>query len=243
MNVIELRNVWKTYDHSKRIGIKELLVGRRKQAEGRFSRNWALQDISFTVQEGRSLGIVGHNGTGKSTLLTLMLGIIQQDRGDVSRRGKLGAMLELGSGFHPELTGRENIFLNGSVLGLRIREIKAIFDSIVEFSELGPAIDNPMRTYSNGMWIRLAFAVLAHAHSDVLLIDELLTVGDTSYQRKCSEYLRQYQARGGTLVIVSHDLTQLYDLCSDGVCLHEGKLAEWGTMSAALRRYKELAKE
>jgi lipopolysaccharide transport system ATP-binding protein len=237
--MIEVNGVWKTYWNHAQIGIKERLVGKRLPVEGRFSRNWALQDISFTVDSGRSLGIVGHNGTGKSTLLSLALGTIKEDRGTIVRKGFIGAMLELGSGCHPDLTGRENIFLNGSILGLRIAEIKQKFDSIVDFSELGPAIDLPMRTYSSGMSARLAFSVLAHAHRDVLLIDEILAVGDASFQSKCSAYLRDYTAQGGTLIVVSHNLQALQELCVDGIWLHEGKLVEHGPIAAAINSYRQ----
>ena len=234
---IEVNGVWKTYHNHVQLGIKERLVGKRLPAEGRFSRNWVLQDISFTVDSGRSLGIVGHNGTGKSTLLSLLLGVIKEDRGTITRKGCIGAMLELGSGCHPDLTGRENIFLNGSILGLRIAEIKQKFDSIIDFSELGPAIDMPMRTYSSGMSARLAFSVLVHAHHDVLLIDEILAVGDASFQAKCSAYLRDYTAQGGTLVVVSHSLQAIQDLCVDGLWLHEGKLVQQGPISNIVKNY------
>lgn len=238
MSMIKVSGVWKTYNLHKSVGIKELFVGRTRSDEHRFARKWALQDVSFEVSAGRSLGIVGHNGTGKSTLLSLLLGTIRADRGTIVRAGRTGAMLELGSGCHPELSGRENIFLNGSILGLHIREIKAKFDAIVQFSELGTAIDQPMRTYSAGMSARLAFSVLAHAHSDVLLIDEILAVGDASFQAKCSDFLKDYIASGGTLVVVSHNLHTLRELCVAGLWLHEGAIAEYGTIDCAIDRYR-----
>lgn len=239
MSMIEVNGVWKTYYNHLQLGIKERLVGKRVPAEqNRFARSWALQDINFEVHAGHSLGIVGHNGTGKSTLLSMLLGTIKQDRGEIRRRGRIGAMLELGSGCHPDLTGRENIFLNGAILGLRIAEIKRKFDSIVDFSELGSAIDLPMRTYSSGMSARLAFAVLAHAHRDVLLIDEILAVGDASFQVKCAAYLRDYTLQGGTLVVVSHDLRAIEDLCKDGIWLNEGKLVKQGLISTVVENYK-----
>ncbi|MBF0120892.1 MAG: ABC transporter ATP-binding protein [Desulfobacterales bacterium] len=239
--MIEVCNVFKSYGSTSRVGIKELIVGKRIIKEGLFSRKWALEDISFSVDAGRSLGIVGHNGTGKSTLLSLMLGTLKADRGSVVQRGRIGAMLELGSGFHPDLTGRENVFLNASILGLRISEIRAQFDAIVDFSELGSAIEQPLRTYSAGMIARLAFAVLAHAHSDVLLIDEVLGVGDASYQKKCEDFFLRYISNGGTLVIVSHDLVTIKRLCIDGICLHKGKLIEWSSINSAVDCYKKLS--
>jgi lipopolysaccharide transport system ATP-binding protein len=240
MPTIEVNGVWKTYRNRIRLGIKEQLVGKRvSDNEEHFARSWALQNINFKVDAGRSLGIIGHNGTGKSTLLSLILGTIREDKGEIKRRGRIGAMLELGSGCHPDLTGRENIFLNGSILGLRIAEIKQKFDSIVAFSELGSAVDLPMRTYSSGMSARLSFAVLAHAHSDVLLIDEVLAVGDASFQAKCSTYLSDYTAQGGTLIVVSHNLEALQELCVDGIWLHEGRLIEQGSIEMAVDSYRK----
>jgi lipopolysaccharide transport system ATP-binding protein len=240
MPSIEVNRVWKTYRNRIRLGIKEQLVGKRISGEQEhFARTWALQDINFKVDAGRSLGIVGHNGTGKSTLLSLILGTIREDQGEIKRRGRIGAMLELGSGCHPDLTGRENIFLNGSILGLRIAEIKQKFDSIVAFSELGSTVDLPMRTYSSGMSARLSFSVLAHAHRDVLLIDEVLAVGDASFQAKCSTYLSDYTARGGTLVVVSHNLEAVQKLCVDGIWLHDGKLIEQGSIETTVGSYRK----
>ena len=240
MAMIEVKGVWKTYHNHLQLGIKERLVGKRVPAEdGRFARSWALQDINFQVDAGRSLGIVGHNGTGKSTLLSLILGTLKEDRGEIRRKDRIGAMLELGSGCHPDLTGRENIFLNGSILGLRIAEIKQKFDSIIAFSELGAAIDLPMRTYSSGMSARLAFSVLAHAHRGVLLIDEILAVGDASFQTKCSTYLSDFAAQGGTLVVVSHNLKTLEELCVDGIWLHEGRLLDHGPIAAIVESYRQ----
>lgn len=238
--MIHVKGLWKTYCNYSRLGIKERLVGKRMPAEEtRFSRSWALQDINFNVDAGRSLGIVGANGSGKSTLLGLLLGTIKADRGEIQRKGRVGAILELGSGCHPDLTGRENIFLNGAILGLRIREIKKKFDSIVAFSELGGAIELPMRTYSAGMSARLAFSVLAHAHRDVLLIDEVLAVGDASFQRKCTTYLRDFNDQGGTLVVVSHDLNSLQKLCVNGIWLHEGKLLTNGPIATTVAQYNQ----
>ena len=239
MPMVEVNGVWKTYHNHPRLGIKERLVRRRAVAEeGRFARSWALQDISFRVDAGRSLGILGHNGTGKSTLLSLILGTIKEDRGAIIRKGRIGGMLELGSGCHPDLTGRENIYLNGSILGLRIAEIRQKFDSIIAFSELGPAVDLPMRTYSSGMSARLAFSVLAHAYRDVMLIDEILAVGDAGFQAKCAAYFSDYRAKGGTLIVVSHDLNSLQELCADGIWLHEGRVVEHGPIETTIDSYR-----
>jgi lipopolysaccharide transport system ATP-binding protein len=243
MAVIEANGVWKKYYSHLRLGIKERLVGKHVPPEGRFARNWALQDVSFTVDAGRSLGVIGHNGTGKSTLLGLILGTIKQDRGDIRCKGDIGGMLALGAGCHPDLTGRENIYLNGSILGLCLAEIHQKFDSIVAFSELGSAIDLPLRTYSSGMSARLAFSVLAHAHRDVMLIDEVLAVGDAGFQAKCAAYFADYQARGGTLIVVSHDLISLEKLCVDGIWLHEGKVVHQGPVAEAIECYRKFIVE
>jgi ABC-type polysaccharide/polyol phosphate transport system ATPase subunit len=244
MPVVAVNSVWKSYHNHLRLGIKERLVGKRMPTgEARFARNWALQDISFAVDAGRSLGVVGHNGTGKSTLLSLILGTIVQDRGEICRKGYIGGMLELGSGCHPDLTGRENIYLNGSILGLRIAEIRQKFDSIVDFSELGAAIDLPLRTYSSGMSARLAFSVLAHARRDVMLIDEVLAVGDASFQAKCAAYFADYRAQGGTLIVVSHNLISLQELCADGIWLHEGRMVEQGPIAATIESYQKFIVE
>lgn len=238
--MVYVNGVWKTYGNSNQVGIKERIVGKKNsRKESRFARNWVLCDIGFNVHSGHSLGIVGHNGTGKSTLLSLILGTIKADRGEINRKGSVGAMLELGSGCHPELTGRENIFLNGAILGLRIHEIHRNFDSIVNFSELGVAIDLPLRTYSSGMSARLAFSVLAHARRDILLIDEILAVGDASFQEKCISYLQDYKKQGGTLVVVSHDMETLKDLCSEGIWLDEGKMVSSGPIDALIQKYMD----
>lgn len=240
MRLIEVVGVWKTYGNRSRYGLKDRLVGKAPLADGRFSRRWVLQDISMSIDSGSSVGIVGHNGTGKSTLLSLLLGTIKEDRGTIRRQGRHGAMLELGAGFHPDLTGRENIFLNGSILGLRIHEIRKSFDSIVAFSELAEAIEQPVRTYSSGMSARLAFAVLAHAHRDVLLIDEIISVGDASFQARCLSYFQEFVAQGGTLVVVSHDLGVLQTLCVDGICLREGKMVDQGRIGDVVSGYRRM---
>lgn len=240
MQMLKLHDVWKAYGAPARVGVKELLVGKSNVTDRKFLRKWALEDINFSLDAGQSLGIVGLNGTGKSTLLSVMLGTLLVDRGSIVRRGRIGAMLELGSGFHPDLTGRENVFLNASILGVRIREVRAKFDSILEFCELGAAIEQPLRTYSSGMSARLAFAVLAHTHSDVLLIDEVLAVGDASFQRKCVDFLAAYTASGGALVIVSHNTEALKKMCHEGICLGEGRILAHGPIHTILDCYAKI---
>src|SRR6187397_2212659 len=168
---------------------------------------WAVRDVSFDVTRGETLGIIGHNGAGKSTLLKLLSRITAPTEGTITLEGRLAALIEVGSGFHPELTGRENIFLSGSVLGMRRREIAAKLDRIIEFSGVGTFIDTPVKWYSSGMYVRLGFAVAAHLEADILLVDEVLAVGDAEFQVKCLQRIQELRDRGVTSLFISHDLT------------------------------------
>ena len=222
--VVECAHLWKQYGGRPR-GIKDMLVGRRSPAaDTRYSRKWALQDVSFQVEKGTAFGVVGHNGSGKSTLLSLLLGVSKPNRGDLRVNGRIASLLELGAGFHPELTGRENIFLYGSILGMTRAEIRERFEDIVTFSELENAVESPIRTYSSGMITRLGFSTIIHVPCDLLLIDEVLAVGDGRFQGKCLEFLKDFKMRNGTLVIVSHDLATLETLCDRGMCLDMGQV-------------------
>lgn len=235
-----VHKLWKSYHQRPQIGIKELLVRGRVAQDSRFARKWALQDITFTIKKGRAFGVVGHNGTGKSTLLGLLLGTMVPDRGTIQVNGRIASLLEIGAGFHPELTGRENIFLYGSILGMSLRELRQRLDRIIEFSELADAIDNPIRTYSNGMITRLGFSVIAHAPAEILLIDEVLAVGDARFQRKCIQKMVQFKRGQGTIVFVSHDLESLRDICDDGVCLNEGSVAKLGEINEVIQHYQQI---
>jgi ABC-type polysaccharide/polyol phosphate transport system ATPase subunit len=238
--IIVVEGLWKSYPGAERLGIKEFLLKRRPRGDGRYTRQWALQDITFSVGRGESFGIVGHNGTGKSTLLGLLLGTMTPDKGTVSISGPVASLLELGAGFHPELTGRENLFLHGSILGMTLNETRRAFDSIVAFSELGGAIDRPIRTYSAGMVARLGFSIVIHASAEVLLIDEVLDVGDMSFQEKCKTYLRDFVRRGGTLVIVSHDMDTVASMCGRGMCLNLGGIQYQGPIDGVIAQYRAL---
>ncbi|WP_404360884.1 ABC transporter ATP-binding protein [Methylotuvimicrobium sp. KM1] len=240
-SVVRCDGVWKRYGRQAR-GIKELLVGRRKAVDSRYSREWALQDISFEVERGAAFGIVGHNGTGKSTLLSLLLGTILPDKGIIKVDGRVASLLELGAGFHPELTGRENIFLYGSILGMSLAEIHKHLDGIIDFSELDGAIDNPIRTYSSGMIARLGFSTIIHAPVDILLIDEVLAVGDSRFKEKCKQYLHDFKTRHGTLVIVSHDMETLAEMCDSGMCMNIGHVLVKGPISNVLSEYGAVMK-
>jgi ABC-type polysaccharide/polyol phosphate transport system ATPase subunit len=239
--VIQCNKVWKRYGKSAR-GIKELLIGRRKITESRYSRDWALQGVDFEVRRGEAFGIIGHNGTGKSTLLSLLLGTMLPDKGEIHMSGRIASLLELGAGFHPELTGRENIFLYGSILGMTLEEIRKNFDAIVAFSELEGAIDNHIRTYSNGMIARLGFSTIIHTPVDVLLIDEVLAVGDSRFKEKCQDFLHDFKERQGTLVIVSHELETLEKMCDTGMCINLGQVVAKGEIAGVIQHYRRLMK-
>jgi ABC-type polysaccharide/polyol phosphate transport system ATPase subunit len=219
--------------------LKELVVARgRTGAE----EVWALQNVSLHLAPGEAVGLIGRNGSGKSTLLRLVAGIIKPTRGRVATGGRVGSLLELGAGFHPDFTGRENIFLNGSVHGLRRAQIRERFDEIVAFAELEHAIDRPVRTYSSGMYMRLGFAIAAHLDADTLLLDEVFAVGDEAFQRKCFGRIAAFKQQGGTIVFVSHDASAVERLCERGVLLTRGELSFDGGVREAIVRYRrELA--
>lgn len=237
---IECRNLWKSYARPAHIGVKALLLGQRATHESRYVRQWALRDVSFRVARGQAFGIVGHNGTGKTTLLSILLGALQPDRGELSVRGRLAPLIELAAGFHPELTGRENVYLFGSILGMRLHEISERFERIVEFSEIEDAIEAPLRTFSSGMITRLSFSTIIHAAADILLIDEVLAVGDARFQERCFAFLKDFKARNGTLVIVSHNTSSLARICDEGMCLELGGVAALGVLPEVLQYYEKL---
>jgi lipopolysaccharide transport system ATP-binding protein len=216
--------------------LKETLLtnlGRRQPAE----YFWALRDISFRVASGQMVGIIGPNGAGKSTLLRLAGGVGSPDEGQVALHGRLGALLDLGAGFHPDLTGRENVFVNGAISGLTRQEIGRRFDSIVDFAELEEFIDSPLRTYSTGMQMRLGFSVAVHADPEILLIDEILAVGDLAFQRKCLDRIDDFRSQGCTILLVSHDMHSVQQLCNVALWLRRGKLAAYGPADVVVDQY------
>jgi len=198
---------------------------------------WALQDVSFQVGQGESLGIIGPNGSGKSTTLKLLSGILQPDKGRLKVKGRLGALIELGAGFHPDLTGRENIYLNGTILGMNRREIDSKFEEIVEFSELKDFLDTPVKRYSSGMYARLGFSVAAHVDPDVLIVDEVLSVGDYHFQQRCFEKMKEFMRKGTSLVFVSHNMTAISTLCKSAIVLRKGQMIYQGGASQAIQAY------
>ena len=198
---------------------------------------WALRNVSLELARGRMVGIVGSNGSGKSTLLKLIGGILKPTSGTVSVTGRLSALIELGAGFHPEFTGRENVFINGVLLGLSRAEIRERFDEIVGFAGLSPYIDNPVKTYSSGMYMRLGFAIAVTVDPDILLIDEVLAVGDESFQHKCVSKIQEFKGRGKTIVLVTHDLGSVERLCDEAVWLEGGRLMARGGPREIIDRY------
>ena len=201
---------------------------------------WALRDVSLRIEPGMSIGFVGRNGSGKTTLLRLIAGIFAPTSGRVEVGGSVGSLLELGAGFHPDFTGRENVYLSGSIYGLKRREIDRVFDEIVSFSELDRFIDFPVRTYSSGMLMRLGFSIAVHVRADVLLLDEVFAVGDEAFQRKCVDRIMEFSRRGGTLCFVSHAASAVEHLCDRAVLLSNGRIEYDGATEEALRRYQAL---
>lgn len=199
---------------------------------------WALKDVSFVLDRGQSLGLVGANGAGKTTILKLLANITKPTFGQLNSHGKLSALIELGAGFHPDLTGRENIFLNGAILGLKRDEIKRRFDEIVEFSELSRFIDTPVKRYSSGMTVRLGFAVASCIEPDILLVDEVLAVGDTSFQQKCMQRIRSLLKMGTSIIFVSHNLYLIQAACNVALYLHKGVIKHYGTVKDVFNVYE-----
>ncbi len=235
---VDVRGVSKRFRlyHEKYTSLKEKVIH-----IGRIPHEdlWALQDVSFDVKEGETVGILGRNGSGKSTLLKCVCGVLQPSSGEVVVRGKLAGLLELGAGFQQELSGRENIYLNGSMLGLSKREVDRMFDDIVEFAELGQFIDNQVKFYSSGMYVRLGFAVAVNVDPDVLVIDEVLAVGDERFQRKCMDRIKQFQKEGRTILFVSHSPDQVRSICDRAVVLSDGQMIGMGPPGEAVRLFRE----
>jgi lipopolysaccharide transport system ATP-binding protein len=198
---------------------------------------WALRDASFDVQPGEVVGIIGRNGAGKSTLLKILARIVYPTTGRAVIHGRVGSLLEVGTGFHPELTGRENIYLNGAILGMRRAEIRRVFDEIVAFAEIEKFLDTPVKRYSSGMYVRLAFAVAAHLNPELLLVDEVLAVGDLNFQKKCLDKMGAVTRSGRTILFVSHNLAAMQGLCRRGLVIEQGRIAFDGEINAAIQRY------
>lgn len=233
--VIDVRGVGKSYHMYERPSHRlwQALAGKRKAYYKDF---WALRDVSFSVRRGQTVGIVGRNGSGKSTLLQMIAGTLNPTEGSISVNGRVAALLELGSGFNPEFTGRENVFLNAAILGLSRAQIEQRLEKILAFADIGEFIDQPVRSYSSGMSVRLAFAVIAHVDADILIIDEALAVGDAFFSQKCMRFLREFQ-KNGTLLFVSHDAAAVTNLCENAVWLQNGRMRLSGTSQEVVEAY------
>ncbi|NEN23423.1 ATP-binding cassette domain-containing protein [Cryomorpha ignava] len=238
--IIEVKNISKEY---RRGAQKEQYLSLRDQVFKSFNPSrkketfMALEDISFEVYPGDSLAIIGKNGAGKSTLLKILSRITPPTKGEIILRGRLASLLEVGTGFHPELTGRENVFLNGSILGLGRAEINRQFDAIVDFSGVGPFLDTPLKHYSSGMQLRLAFAVAAHLEPEILVIDEVLAVGDSAFQQKCIEKMTEVSKSGRTILFVSHNMQAVRNLCETGILLENGIMSQKGKIDDIISSY------
>ena len=239
---IELADVWKRYRvyRERYRSLKEIVVHRRF---GDWEDRWVLQDICLAVKRGTTMGLVGSNGAGKSTTLKLMSRILSPDRGRVDVRGRVSGLIELGAGFQLEYTGRENIYLNASLLGLTRAEIRRRFDQIVEFSELAEHIDAPLRTYSTGMYMRLGFSVAINVEPEILLVDEILAVGDEAFQRKCYDWLEAFQRGGGTLVLVSHNLGAIRQMCDRAAWIEGGRIQVESDAGIVVDAYLDAVRE
>ena len=223
MSAIDVVDVYKSFKvyHDKGSSMKEKILFRNRN---QYERRNVLNGISLHVEKGEAIGLIGKNGCGKSTLLKLLTRIMYPDSGKILIDGRVSSLIELGAGFHPDMTGRENIYINASIFGLTRPEIEAKFQDIVDFSELSEYIDTPVRTYSSGMYMRLAFAVAINVCADILLIDEILAVGDASFQAKCFQKLKKVKATGTTIVIVSHSLGQIEEICDRSIWISNGKI-------------------
>jgi lipopolysaccharide transport system ATP-binding protein len=240
IKVENLSKCYQIYDqpHDR---LKQFIVPHLQSLVGQPSRQyfhefWALKDVSFEVKRGETVGIIGRNGSGKSTLLQMICGTLNPSGGNIKTRGRVAALLELGSGFNPEFSGRENVYMNGAVLGLSRAEVDQRFDAIAAFADIGEFMEQPVKTYSSGMYVRLAFAVIAHVDADILVIDEALAVGDAVFTQKCMRYLRQFKEKG-TLIFVSHDMGSVLNLCERAVWLHHGQLRQVGESKEIAETY------
>lgn len=244
---ISVQNLSKCYQiyETPRDRLKQFVLPRMQRFVGKESKQyyrefWALKDVSFEIKKGETVGIVGRNGSGKSTLLQLICGTLNPSSGSIQTNGRIAALLELGSGFNPEFTGRDNVYMNGAVLGLCIEEIDARFDDIASFAEIGDFIEQPVKTYSSGMMVRLAFAVAINVDPEILIVDEALSVGDELFQRKCFSRIEAIRASGATILFVSHSGAQIVELCDRAVLIDSGEKLAVGVPKQIVGRYQKL---
>ncbi len=225
----------------RKSNLKEAVTARKRHT--RYDEFWALKDVSFEIARGSTFGIVGHNGSGKSTMLKLLSNIHQPTSGRIEVRGRVSAMLELGAGFHPELTGRENIFLNGAIIGISRKRIEQELDTIIEFSGLGDFIDAPVKVYSSGMYVRLGFSIAVNLDPEILMVDEIVAVGDEEFQRRCFDHLLKLRRQGVTIIVVSHSMTLIQQLCDRAAWLEHGELKALGSPNEVIDKYLETVNE
>jgi ABC-type polysaccharide/polyol phosphate transport system ATPase subunit len=245
MPAISIENVSKHFKilHLKPKSLKEAFIQKVWNQKLEKQEFWALKDVDFTIEPGQTVGIIGTNGSGKSTLLKIIARIFMPTQGSVTVNGQVAALLELGAGFHPDFSGRENILINGVMLGLSRKEINRKMDAIIAFAELEQFIDNPVKTYSSGMYMRLGFSIAVNINPDILLIDEILAVGDYYFQKKCFEKMDEFKKNKKTIIFVSHDLGTVEKFCSQIAWLHYGKLMAYGPVKSVLSEYTEKVNE
>lgn len=245
---VEFKHVWKKFRKGEKFNsLRDTIPNLIKSFKGEIVQKnlderefWAVKDVSFTIPKGGVVGIMGPNGAGKSTILKLLSGIMSPTQGTTSIQGRLSALIEVTAGFHPELTGRENVYLNGTILGMKRREIDQKFDKIVDFSGVGDFIDTPVKRYSSGMYSRLGFSVAAHMEPEVLIVDEVLSVGDVAFQAKCAQKMRELLSSGATILLVSHQIPLIQSLCKRVILLDHGQLVKDGTVDEVIPFYQQL---
>lgn len=240
--VIRAQGVSKHFVLRRDNSLKDRLLSFRTGRSNRLSFT-ALDNVSLEITAGQTVALIGHNGSGKSTFLKIIGGILDPSSGAISRRGRVAALLELGAGFHPDLSGRDNVYLNASLLGMSRAETESVFDDIVSFAELEDFIDTQVKFYSSGMYVRLAFAVAIHTDPDILLVDEVLAVGDEAFQRKCMDVIRRFQAEGRTILLVTHNLGQVQELADTAMLLHSGQMVFSGNPRVAVAKFRDLLEE
>lgn len=246
MDIISIRNVSKKFKiyHEKNLNIKYAALNfLARNKSSKYNEFWALKNINLDIKKGETIGIIGENGSGKSTLLKLITGILYPDQGDILKKGKIAALIEIGAGFHSELSGRENIKINASILGFSKKETEDNLEKIIEFSGLKKFIDNPIKTYSSGMYVRLGFSIAIHVNPDILLIDEVLSVGDENFQKKCLRKIDKFRKQGKTIVLVSHDLSTIQKICNRVVLIDKGMLVSQGNPLDVISQYHKILYE